>query len=352
MILFVYFATINKNFSGLMKPEVIVLLLMLLLISSCRRDRHDIDISNIDVDIEIKRFEKDLFEIDPSLLEENIGELEKDYGRFFQIFNHRIINIGSSSNPDYPELLRLFVTDYLNFRLYERTMEVFADLDKLTEGLAVCFKRYKYYFREKPVPEIITYISGFNQSVVSDENILAVGLDKYLGVDEEYYKKVDGFYDYMIINMHRDRILSDCMRLWALTEFEFNDSINNLISNMIYEGQIMYFVDLMLPYQADTIKWGFTGLQMDFCRNNEKQMWMYIIENKLVFNTDKLRINQFIREGPFTKDFTRESPARAAVWLGYNIVSAYMDKHKNMTLRDLMYEDDYMKILNESGYNP
>ena len=335
-----------------MKSKAVILIVILSGLMSCGRNRHDIDTSDIDIKINIRRFEKDLFKIDPSRIDEHISKLENDYGRFFQIFNHRIINIGSSNNPEYPELLKLFVTDYLNFRLYERTMEVYPDLDKLPDGLTECFKRYKYYFHEKPVPEIITYISGLNQSVVSDENILAVGLDKYLGVEEEYYKRVEGFYDYMLINMHRDKILSDCMRLWASTEFEFIDTANNLINNMIYEGKTMYFVDAMLPYQADTLKWGFTGLQMTFCRNNEKQMWTYLIENKLVFNTDKFRISQFLREGPFTKDFTRESPARAAVWLGYNIVAEYMDRHKELTIRDLMYENDYMKILNESGYSP
>ncbi len=335
-----------------MKPKAIIIVFVLLSVFSCRTDRHDIDTSGINVNIKIRRFEKDLFSIDPSHLEEHIDSLKHDYGKFFQIFNHRIINIGSSDSPEYPELLRLFVTDYLNFRIYERTMEVYPDLDELTKGLSACFRRYKYYFNEKSVPEIITYVSGFNQSVVSDENLLAIGLDKYLGTDEDFYKQVDGYYDYMVMNMHRDKILSDCMRLWATTEFEFNDSVNNLISNMIYEGKVMYFVNEMLPYQADTIKWGFTGLQMIFCRNNEKQMWTYIIENRLVFDTDRFRINQFIKEGPFTKDFTVESPARAAVWLGYNIVDSYMKRHKKLTLRDLMYDDDYMKILNESGYNP
>ena len=188
--------------------------------------------------------------------------------------------------------------------------------------------------------------------MVSDENLLAVGLDKYLGADEEFYREVRGFYSYQAANMHKDKILSDCMRLWAATEFEYNDSVNTLINNMIYEGMVMYFVDVMLPDQPDTLIWGFTGPQMKFCKNNEKQMWTYIIENKLVFNTDRFRVNQFVREGPFTKDFTTESPARAAVWLGYNIVGAYMNKHKQLTLSDLMYETDYMKILNESGYNP
>ncbi len=335
-----------------MKVNVSYLTIILIFLISCGKTGNDIDISNMDVDVEIKRFEKDLFEIDPSRIEEHIKQLERKYGRFFKIFNYRIINIGSSQDKEYPELLRLFVTDYINFKLYERTMEVFPDLTELKEGIEECFKRYKYYFQTRPVPEIITYISGFNQSAVSDENLLAVGLDKYLGRNEEFYEELGGLYDYMILNMHRDKILSDCMRLWATTEFEFNDSVNNLISNMIYEGKIMYFVNSMLPNQHDTLKWGFTDMQLRFCRNNEKQMWAYIIENKLVFITDKFIINQFIKEGPFTKHFTRESPARAAVWLGYNIVSTYMNKNKKLNLRDLMYENDYMKILNNSGYNP
>lgn len=335
-----------------MKAIVFYLAFVLLILFSCGRDKHDIDISGIDVDIEIRRFEKDLFEIDPSGLEEHIIKLEKKYSRFFQIFNYKIIKIGSSQNEEYAELLRLFVTDYVSFKLYERTNEVFPDLEELSDGIEECFKRYKYYFNKKPVPEIVTYISGFNQSAVSDENLLAIGLDKYLGRDEEFYKQVGGLYDYMLLNMHKDKILSDIMRLWATTEFGFKDSVNNLINNMIYEGKIMYFVNAMLPYQPDTLKWGFTDLQMKFCRNNEKQMWAYIIENKLVFITDKFIINQFIREGPFTKDFSSESPARAAVWLGYNIVTAYMKKHKKLSLPDLMYENDYMKILNQSAYNP
>jgi hypothetical protein len=335
-----------------MKAVVYFSVFILIILISCGKAGKDIDISNINVDIRIKRFEKDLFEIDPSRIEEYISQLERKYGRFFKIFNHRIIKIGSSQNDEYPELLRLFVTDYLNFKLYERTMEIFPDLSELEGELTQCFKRYKYYFPAKPVPEVITYISGFNQSAVSDEDMLAIGLDKYLGRNEEIYKELAGIYDYMILNMHKDKILSDCMRLWAATEFEFKDSVNNLINNLIYQGKNMYFVDVILPDQPDTLKWGFTGSQMRFCRNNEKKMWVYIIENKLVFNTDKFRINQFIREGPFTKDFTRESPPRAAVWLGYNIVTAYMNRHKKLNLRDLMNENDYMKILNESGYNP
>ncbi len=334
-----------------MKTKYIYLFFTLLLVISCTGKKKEIDTSDIKITIQLKRFECELFNADPSQIDDYIPMFSKKYGIFFQIFNRRIIRIGSVDDPLYPELLKKFVTDHLNFTIYERTMEVFPTLDWLKEELEASFKNYTYYFPQKPIPEIITYISRFNQSVVSDENLIGIGLDKYLGTDEELYKQL-GIYSYMRKRMHKDKIVSDCMQLWAITEFEFNDSINNLITNMVYQGMVMYFVDKMLPSKPDTLKWGFSQKQMNFCKNNEKQMWTYLIENKLLFNSDKFVIDKFVRDGPFTKDFTNESPARAAVWIGFNIVSSYLKKNKTVSFQDLMHERNYQKIVNQSHYNP
>jgi len=121
---------------------------------------------------------------------------------------------------------------------------------------------------------------------------------------------------------------------------------------MIYRGKTMYFTSAMLPDQPDTINWGFSARNLEYCVENEKAMWTQLIEKKYLFNTDRFTIDKFILEGPYTKDFGRESPARAAVWIGYKIVSAYMAKNSDITLPMLMAEKDYMKILNQSSYNP
>ena len=334
-----------------MVKKVLVLSGFVLMLFSCNQTSRDADISDIKVNISIKRFEKDLFEADPSQIENLIPVLKKKYGRFFQIFNHRLIGIGSDKNPDYPKYLQEFMTDYLNFQIYERTIEAFPDTDFLEAELEDAFRHYHYYFPDMQIPEIVTYVSGINLSTVSDSALLGIGLDDYLGVDEPLYKQL-GIYQYLIRNMYKERIATDCMHLWAMTEFPFNDSINNLVCNMIYEGSVIYFTEKMIPDAPDTLKWGFTGIETDFCRNNEKQMWSYLVENKLLFNSDRFTIDKFIREGPFTKDFSTESPARAAVWIGYNIVASYMKRHKEYGLRDLMTERDYQKILNDSFYNP
>jgi hypothetical protein len=97
---------------------------------------------------------------------------------------------------------------------------------------------------------------------------------------------------------------------------------------------------------------GFSADQMNFCRNNEARMWEYLVEHKILFETGRMSIQKFTGNGPFTRDFTPESPARASVWLGWRIVEAYLRRNPGVTLGDLMRDNDYQKILTLSRYNP
>jgi len=121
---------------------------------------------------------------------------------------------------------------------------------------------------------------------------------------------------------------------------------------MVYNGQIIYWVKSMLPDEPDSLIMGFTADEMKFCRNNEARMWEYLVENKLLFETNRTIIRKFTGVGPFTKDFTNESPARAAVWLGWRIIEAYSRNNSGLSLSGIMEENDYQKILTLSKYNP
>ncbi|MBN2481087.1 MAG: hypothetical protein JXB19_05065 [Bacteroidales bacterium] len=325
-------------------------LLLLTAIAGCTRDPFHVDVTKIDLNLDISRFETELFTADPATIESCIPDWEESYGVFLQHFSY-VLGLGNSNDPEYSGNLRSFITDPFHYRIYKRTMEVFPGLDSISTELTKAFKRYRYHFPDRTVPRIITYVSGFNQTAISDDRLLAVGLDQYLGSQEDLYSEI-GVYQYLVQNMHPKKLVSDCMLFWTETEFAFNDSVNNLISNMIYRGKLMYLLHVMLPDEPDTLKWGFTGKELDFCINNEKQMWTYLISNKLLFDTDRLTINKFILEGPFTTGFSRESPGRAAVWIGYRIVDRFMKKNTGLTLQELMDEEDYMEIFNLSTYNP
>jgi hypothetical protein len=323
---------------------------VLLATTACRQDPFRINTAGIRADVRLDRFEKALFSVDPAAVEQYIPQWEKEYGVFFSHFCS-VMNLGNIEDPGFPDRLRLFVTDHNNYLIYRRTLEVFPDLDTLTTGLENAFRHYRFYFPDKPVPRIITFVSGFNQSAITDDSLLAVGLDRYLGEHEILYSHA-GIYNYLLVNMHPKKVLSDCMQFWGETEFPFNDSINNLISQMIYQGRLLYFTHAMLPDQSDTLSWGFTGKDMAYFQTAERSMWAYLVEKKLLFSTDRLTIDKFTLPGPFTKDFGQGSPARAAVWIGCRIVQSYMKKNQDVTLQALMNERNYLKILNLSAYNP
>jgi len=150
-------------------------------------------------------------------------------------------------------------------------------------------------------------------------------------------------------------IVPDCMYGWAASEWDFasmNYKQENLLAEMLHEGKLKYFERCMLPDISDEIIFGFTPDQMKFCRNNEGQMWQYLIEKDLLFKTDRLIIRKLTGEAPFTSYFTNESPGRAAVWVGFRIVESYMRKNPGVKLDVLMKDIDVQKILEEAKYSP
>ncbi len=336
-----------KNLS----PLIPLFIFFLLTGIACKKNPYQVDVSDIDLELTIHRLENDLFTLPLDSIEESIPGLEKKYGTFFDLYNYRIINIGGADQPVYPEYLLYFLTDQLNNEVYTRVMQVFPDISWLEEELTDAFRHYRYYFPQKDIPELVTYVSRFNQSVVTAEGYIGIGLDKYLGTESEYYKQL-GLHSYMIRNMHPSKISSDCIMAWLLSEFAINDSAYNLLAEMIYQGQIIYGVKSMLPDQPDSLIMGFTADQMAFCRANEDTMWEYLVEHKLLFITDRFEISKFTGYGPFTSDFTNSSPARAAVWMGWRIVEQYARRNPGMSLTRLMEQDDYQGILTGSKYNP
>jgi hypothetical protein len=236
-------------------------------------------------------------------------------------------------------------------KAYEKVNQVFPSMDSLEKELSRAFKHYHYYFPGKEIPAVYTFISGFNQSIAVADSILAIGLDKYLGKNSEVYVQlmVD---QYLRNTMRKEMIVSDCMKAWGSTEFPMPDSVpGNVLSNMLFHGKVVQFQRQMMPGLHDTLLLGFTEKELEWCEEYERMMWEYLIENNLLYETDYMVINKLVNPAPYTSYFTRESPGRAAVWMGWNIVKEYM-KAAEVGLDELMDDHDYQKMLRESRYRP
>lgn len=328
----------------------IIFLTVLLL--GCKSNPLKVDISNIKKNVHVVRFDHELFSINGKDTLKSLIDLHNKYPEFVDLFTYKIIQIGGIDDEESLFAMKQFLTDTMILSVNKLVDKEFSDFNKTEKQLAEAFKYFQFHFPKKDLPTIFAYISGFNQSVVTAENIIGISLDKYLGRDCQYYKLLNSTPQYKIVNMHKDKIVSDVAYAWGITEFESKGKQTTLLDNMIYQGKLMYFVDALLPEMQDSLKIGYTGLQIDWCKMNEAQMWSQLIEYKMLYSNKRMDIIRYINNSPTTSGFPLESPGRTGVWIGWQIVRKYMKEFPETTLSELMNNDDYQQILNDSKYFP
>lgn len=326
--------------------------LVVILFASCNRSQPRMEISpKAYLNLKFDRFDRDFFAINADSLYADLPPVEAKYGAFFTLYTVKMVGIGSSNQKQFGVMMQRFVNDYVVSKASAEVQNVFPNLDQQESQLSKAFSRYHTIFPKRVTPRLVSFISGFNQSIAITDSVLAVGLDKYLGRNNKIYTELS-FPHYLTYNFEPNHIASDAMRGWVTGDFSFSDSVNNLISRIVYEGTLVYLTAQLLPEVSDSVIMGFTPKQMAWCQKNEKVMWTTLMEQKLLFSTDQFLVNRLVNEAPFTNEFSQESPGRAVVWIGYRIVSSYMAHNPETDLVTLMAMRNYNTIFREAKYRP
>lgn len=330
-----------------------VFIYILMLITSCTGDSQKPDVEAVDVKIEVRRFEKDLFGLDTNSIHVSLKDLREKYGEFFDLFAYRITSLGSPDSSLMESKFRQFVTD-TNFRaVYTDIEHVFGNGDVLNMQLTQAFKYYHYYFPGKKVPAVITYLSAFSFPVVADSNLLGIGLDMYLGTGYRYYSTIEPPLPfYLRSRMTKEYVAVDALRGWLQSDYMVDESQAKMIDMMVSQGKIIYALGLLFPEIPDTLKIGYTGSQLSWCRENESRIWSFFIDQQLLFTTDPNVLMKYVNDAPTTNGFPKESPGNIGQFIGWKIVESYMEHHNQISLMQLMEEKDLQKIFRESRYKP
>ncbi len=331
---------------------LVLIVFLSLFIFGCKPNPLKVDISGIEKNVEFVRFDKVLFPTNTNDTLQYLLDVKNDFPEFFDLFTYKIIQIGGIDDEQFEDLIEGFMNDTLILEIRNKVDDEFSDLSITEKEINKAFKYFQYHFPDKEIPTVYFYISGFNQSVVTAENIIGISLDKYLGRDCEYYKRLNSTPQYKVLNMHKAKIPSDVAYAWAITEYGQNDDATTLLDNMVYQGKMMYMVDAMLPEMNDSLKIGYTADQLKWCKNNEAQMWAQLIEHKKLFSNNRMDVVRYINNSPTTSGFPLESPGRTGVWIGWQIIRKYMKKYPEVTLSELMNNRDYQQLLNDSQYLP
>ncbi|MCD8742286.1 gliding motility lipoprotein GldB [Mucilaginibacter roseus] len=327
----------------------------MLLFCACG-DSKKVDVSNIDINVSISRFDRDFNALGTKPMPQQAALLQQKYGSFYRDYVERVLQAGSTTDTAYFGTLKQVFAGKAYQDLKHEVDSVYPTLDLQEAELTDAFRRVKYYFPAFKPMKVYAYFSGFQAQTSIGDGYVAVGLDMFLGANSKFYPAlVQQYPHYLSRRFTPDNITPRVVEAVLREDmFPENDADKNLLARMIYNGKIMYAMDKVLPEVPDSTKIGYTGKQLQWCNTFKGDIWAYFLDENLLYNADYLQIQKYLTEAPFTPGLgeQNESAPKLAVWTGWQIVRQYMDKHTDLSLQQLMAERDAQKILNESKYRP
>ena len=304
------------------------------------------------VEVEIVRFDNAQLAVRPDSVKQDIEQLYANYELFMPIFVEGILGLQAEDTAYLCEMYAQFLTDtVMGFAQTNTTaQELFANVDSLQEALNTGFSRLHFLYPEWEIPTLYLFVSGFNSSVMYYENIMGVGVDMYLGSDYPYYNQV--VYDYQKQTMRKACVAGDVLSMYLAYHISYNSKYNRLLEQMIFRGKQLFLLAQLLPNEPVWEVIGYSKEQWDWCEQYEQAIWNRIMQKRDLFKTESNVLSSYMNDGPFTAEVTQDSPGRLGLWVGWRIVDSYMRNNKDVTLRELMNENDAQKILEQSYYKP
>lgn len=315
------------------------------------------DVSEVNVKVEIQRFEQDLFNLDTNNLAVDIQQLNDKYGYFANLYFSEIMGfkkLNDTLSTDYINIVRSFRNYPSIQNLYDTCQTVYGDFAEIEAEFTKAFQFYKYYFPNRPTPKVTTFISEYGVAVASiGAEELIVGIDMFLGANyAPYYYQPVQLPQYITRTLNAEHVVPKTMEVLA-REIVGSDNGLRLIDKMIHNGKALYLLDLFQPHVEDSIRLGITSQQTQWLKDNEGEMWRTVFVNNLYeTKLKKEGLLGLIEVAPTSPGMPLESPGNAGSWVGWQIVKKYMESNPNFTIEQLLNEKEAQRILQGSRYKP
>jgi len=338
------------------------LVVCVLIAASCETGEHIPDVSSIAVDVNIIRFDQAFQQLDTLDVLPSLQNLEEKYPLFTPLFYRQILPLTAAQAPNNEKLLADNIRKYLNDpfvqTLYDTVQVVFPNLDTEKSELEQGLKYLKYYFPQTGNYNVYAFISefGYQTFITNDEGGkegLGLGLDMFLGAEYPYKKLViknASFSDYITRAFNKEHLVKKLMDA-IIADLVPDTKGERLIDKIITTGKRKYILDKALPYTADTIKWEYTKEQMKWVEDNEANIYVHILGEDLLYETRTKKIKSLIDMSPSSKGMPKDAPGRTANFIGYKIVSKFMDR-TGISMDSLLHIEEAQLILDESRYKP
>lgn len=333
-----------------MRRKLSAIILLCFVVTACSDDKLDVDVSDIEIDLEFERFEKEMFagQSVADMKEINADLIERG-GELYEFYVYDMLRSGSVFDDSIAQYLWYFVSDSMMQIVNQDIQAEFKNFEAIEVQLIDIFKHLKYHLPNAPQPnKIITYNAAYSYGVVSTDSVIGVGLDMYLGPDNRIVKEIR-FPLYVKEKMQREYLPVDIAQSWVTRNVVGEDKGETFLSSMIYHGKLLYTLQALMPESSKHLMIRYTQDEYDYAMASEYSIWQYLVDMNWIYSIDMKVKLRFFEEAPTTVGID-ESPGRLGQFMGWQMVQAYMEANPDVTLRQLLDEKNESKIL--KAYKP
>lgn len=330
---------------------------------SCR-SKNTPEVSGIQVDLHVQRFEQDFFAMDTTHLMSSLQQLQAKYPLFLPDFIANIMGLPpvTDTSLQAQQAIRQFIAGYRPVK--DSADKIVGNPAPYEKEIRRGLQFVKYYFPTYKTPSLfITFIGpmdAFYQASlggygdVLTHNAVAAGLQLHLGSKFPMYLSAMGqsmYPAYVSRRFAPEFIPVNAIK--NIVDDLYPERIAGLpmVEQMVEKGKRLYVLDKLMPYTADTLKTGYTNAQLEGCFKNEGAIWNFFLANNLLYNKEPDLTKGFLGDGPNTPELGEASPGYIGLFIGWQIVKKYMSEHADMKPDELLRVSPG-KIFEESRYRP
>lgn len=310
---------------------------------SCSNNRLDVDLTNDLPTI-------DFFYVDEALNNKNQTEIEKIHKRFSDELDELYLyewsqNFRGPLNDSAEKMIYEFYNaDYI--KDLESAKKTATEKAKSKEPeIKKAFQYLSFHFSELKIPKQVIYMNKLFSTVKCSDHAISIGLESYISSDNEVIQSIppDQLYGWQKERMNISFLERDIIFNWVQVHL-FDEIDQNLAPHIVQAGKILYVVNAAFPNQPTSFILRYDEESMEWANENEQLTWDYLVKDQLLFKNNRRDKANFLNAGPTTVGLPDESPDRMGQFLGYKMVKGYMEKHKDVSLQDLI-QVDYNTIL-------
>ena len=330
------------------KKVIMLALSVLVLAVGCKKETEFVNTQTGErQSVEIKRFDKALFENPQSDMAKYLDSIRPDYKDLL-------------FSPELNESLLQLVADSVGQLAWKSIRERYNDLTWLEKNITNAFANLQKSYPATVLPRFYAMVAGparyevgYANRVFAIDSCVVVALDWY-SVNGPLNQAYD-VPNYMVKVLDSAFLAVDIIKTYLREvttldiKLAMEDPKSDLLALMIEAGKFNYATQQLLNC-SDEAALRYTKAELDWCQRNEAFLWGFLVENKLLFEKDGLKYRGVLHDAPFSKGI-EGSPARIAEYIGFKIVKKYCEQGK-ISINDLFHTADANKILRESNYKP